>query len=274
MRVCPLCPRHCALENGRTGACHARANREDVIIPLGYGQLTSLALDPIEKKPLARFHPGSHVLSVGSFGCNMACFFCQNAEISFAGEADAALEEMPPDGLVTLAASMVHRGNIGLAFTYNEPLLNHEYIRDCAALLRQRGFKTVLVTNGCFCLEELGDLLTLTDAMNIDLKGFSPAWYRRLGGDLETVKAFIKEAVKTSHVEVTTLVVPGENDNAGEIDSLSAWLSSLSPDIPLHLTRFFPRHKAKGYAPTEPAALLRLCDTARRHLRHVYAGNL
>lgn len=274
MTVCPLCPRRCALREGQTGACRARINRGGRIIPLGYGKLTSLALDPVEKKPLARFHPGSFILSAGSFGCNMACFFCQNAGISFAREEDVPLRQMQPEELVRLAESLVPRGNIGLAFTYNEPLLNHEYIRDCAVLLRERGLKTVLVTNGCFNLEPLGDLLGLTDAMNVDLKGFTQAWYARLGGDLDTVKTFIKTAMETSHVEVTTLVVPGENDGAEEIGALASWLASLDPETPLHLSRFFPRHKAAGYPATDPAALMRLCEEARRYLKYVYAGNL
>jgi len=274
MTRCNLCPRHCRLDEGQNGFCRARVCRGGRVLPKGYGKLTSLALDPIEKKPLARFCPGSRILSVGGFGCNMSCFFCQNAGISFCGEEDAPLRRMAPEELVSLADSLKPGGNIGLAFTYNEPLLNPEFVSDCADLLRPRGLKTVLVTNGCFCLDALGGLLAKTDALNVDLKGFTPAWYRRLGGDLETVKAFISAAAAVTHVEVTTLVVPGENDGADEIAALSAWLASLRPDIPLHLSRFFPRHKAQAYPATDPGTLKRLAQIARESLQYVYLGNL
>ncbi len=274
MILCPLCPKGCILREGQTGACRARENVSGHIVPKGYGKLTSLALDPVEKKPLARFHPGSFILSAGSFGCNMSCFFCQNAVISFANGDDIPIRRMDPEELVRLAEDMTPRGNIGLAFTYNEPLLNHEYVRDCAVLLRERELKTVLVTNGCFNLAPLGDMLTLVDALNIDLKGFTSEWYARLGGDLETVKAFIIAAARSSHVELTTLVVPGENDSEDEIGAIASWIASVDPEIPLHLSRFFPRHKAAGYQNTDPAVLIRLCGIARGRLKHVYAGNI
>lgn len=273
MTRCGLCPRHCRLEEGQTGFCRARFCRDGMILPKAYGKLTSLALDPVEKKPLARFFPGSRILSAGSFGCNMSCFFCQNAGISFAGE-ETVTHQMAPGELVILAESLKPSDNIGLAFTYNEPLLNPEFISDCIDLLRPRGMKTVLVTNGCFCLNALDGLLEKIDAFNIDLKGFTRGWYRRLGGDLETVKVFIAAAAVVSHVEVTTLVVPGENDGEEEIAALSSWLASLRPDIPLHLSRFFPRHQAQGYPATDPDALKRLAQVARGSLRFVYLGNL
>ncbi len=273
MSACSLCPRRCALSEGQTGFCRARVMREGKSEPLGYGKLTAIALDPIEKKPLARFFPGSRVLSVGSFGCNMNCYFCQNHEISCAGEGEAPWREMSPEALCRLAEETKSQGNIGLAFTYNEPMLNLEYIADCADLLRPLGMKTVVVTNGCFCLDAAGGVMGKADAFNIDLKGFSGAWYHRLGGDLETVKAFIAAAQETSHVEVTTLVVPGQNDSPEEIGALAAWLASLSPDIPLHLSRYFPRYKARGQ-PTEKQALLDLAGIASRHLRTVLVGNV
>lgn len=273
MSACPLCPRHCALSEGKIGFCRARVIRNGKSEPLGYGKLTAIALDPIEKKPLARFYPGSRILSVGGFGCNMSCYFCQNHEISCAGEGDVPWRKMSPEALCRLAEEMREQGNIGLAFTYNEPLLSPEYIADCADILRPLGLKTVAVTNGCFCLEAVGGLLGKVDAFNIDLKGFSAAWYRRLGGDLETVKSFIKAARAASHVEVTTLVVPGQNDSPEEIEALAAWLASLSPGIPLHLSRCFPRHKAHGQ-PTEKQVLFDLAGIASRHLRTVLIGNV
>jgi pyruvate formate lyase activating enzyme len=272
--TCPLCPRHCVLHENQTGFCCARKNQGGVLVPLGYGKLTSLALDPIEKKPLNRFHPGSKILSAGGFGCNMACFFCQNAEISNAGADDVPIREIGPEALVNIAESLKPRGNIGLAFTYNEPLINLEFILDCFRLLKQMSMNTVLVTNGCFCADAMGDLFGLTDAMNIDLKGFTSAWYRRLGGDLDTVREFIKTAFRFSHIEITTLIVPGENDSPEEMEELSAWLASLSPEIPLHISRFFPRHQASGYSPTSVESIQMLCGVARNRLTYVYPGNI
>ncbi len=273
MSACGLCPRRCQLSEGQTGFCRARVMREGLSRPLGYGRLTSLALDPVEKKPLARFHPGGLILSAGSFGCNMNCYFCQNHHIARAGAEEGPWREFSPRELCGLALELAPRGNIGLAFTYNEPMLNPEYIADCADILRDMGLKTVVVTNGNFCLEAAGDTMNRVDAFNIDLKGFTEDWYRRLGGDLETVKAFIRAASRTSHVEVTTLVVPGQNDSPEEIDALARWLAGVGPDIPLHLSRYFPRYRASG-APTDRRALFSLAEVARWHLNHVLVGNV
>ncbi|NLC32519.1 MAG: AmmeMemoRadiSam system radical SAM enzyme [Clostridiales bacterium] len=272
--ICPLCPHHCRLGEGKIGLCRARIGRDGKSQPLGFGQLTSISLDPIEKKPLAHFHPGSNILSVGSFGCNMSCYFCQNEEIAQACQGDVPTRSVSPHALCAQAQALQNQGNIGIAFTYNEPMLNPEYIGDCAAILKPLGLYTVVVTNGCFCLDAVGDLLPQVDAFNIDLKGFTDAWYRRLGGDLDTVKQFIKAAHKVSHVELTTLVVPGENDSEEEIDALAAWVASIDPDIVLHMSRFFPRAKARDKEATNKELLLRLCDVARRHLKHVMPGNI
>jgi pyruvate formate lyase activating enzyme len=275
LTACPVCPRHCLLEEGGLpGCCRARALRDGESKPLGYGKLTSLALDPIEKKPLSFFRPGSRVLSCGSFGCNMNCYFCQNSGISMADEQGVAHTDVSPGQLCALAEAQVSRGNIGVAFTYNEPLVAYEYIVDTGRLLKARGLCTVVVTNGCFCLDAMGDLMDIVDAFNIDLKGFTDSWYHRLGGDLATVKAFIQEAVQHAHVELTTLVVPGQNDSEEEISALAAWVASLDRDIPLHLSRFFPRHRAAEPHPTDRQALLYLCAVAERHLRRVVPGNI
>lgn len=169
--ACPLCFHHCRLEPGQSGLCRARANQNGKIISLSYGKITSLALDPIEKKPLRRFHPGSQILSVGSFGCNLSCPFCQNHEIAAAGPQVPA-RDFSPDQLVELACSLLGRGNIGIAYTYNEPLVGYEYLMDTARLAREAGLLNVLVSNGT--LEEIPflDLLPLLDALNLDLKGF------------------------------------------------------------------------------------------------------
>ena len=269
---CDICFHHCELDEGRTGLCRARANRGGQIVPLNYGRLTSLALDPIEKKPLRRFHPGGLVLSLGSFGCNLRCPFCQNAEISMAG-AEFPARDYSPEALVQLALALRPRGNLGLAYTYNEPLVGYEFVRDCAALVREAGMFNVLVTNGTVEEAPWRALLPLIDAVNIDLKGFTEAWYRRLGGDLETVKRSIALAAEACHLEVTTLVVPGCNDGEDELRALSGWLASLSPDIPLHISRFFPRHRMNDLPPTPVDTVYRLAAVARERLRYVYTGN-
>ena len=270
--TCALCFHHCTLSESQTGACRARGNRNGRIVPLNYGKLTALALDPIEKKPLRHFHPGSRVLSVGSFGCNLHCPFCQNASIAAAGE-ETYTQDCTPEQLVQKALKLREKGNIGLAYTYNEPLVGYEYVRDCAELIHQAGLYNVLVTNGTIEEGPWLELLPLLDAVNIDLKGFTQSWYRRLGGDLETVKRSIALAAPSCHVEVTTLIVPGENDGEDEMRALSAWLSSVSPDIPLHVSRFFPRHHMQDRPPTPVSTVYRLVNIAREQLQYVYTGN-
>lgn len=270
--TCTLCFHHCVLEEGRTGLCRARANRDGAVVPLNYGRLTALALDPIEKKPLRRFHPGSVILSAGSFGCNLRCPFCQNAEIAAAGT-EAYTRDCTPEQLVQQALALREKGNIGVAYTYNEPLVGYEYVRDCAALVRRAGMVNVLVTNGTIEEAPWRALLPLLDGVNIDLKGFTEAWYRRLGGDLETVKRSIALAAEQCHLEVTTLVVPGENDSDEEMRALSGWLASVSPEIPLHVSRFFPRHLMQDRPPTPVQTVYRLAEVARERLRYVYTGN-
>ena len=270
---CELCFHHWALDDGQTGLCRARACQDGKIISLNYGKLTSLALDPIEKKPLRRFHPGSLILSVGSFGCNLRCPFCQNHEISMAGDSGIPTVEVSPEQLAAQAAELVPHGNIGVAYTYNEPLIGYEYVRDCAALVHEQGMVNVLVTNGTVEEEPWRALLPLIDAANIDLKGFTPAWYRRLGGDLETVKRSIALAAERCHVEVTTLLIPRENDSEEEIRELARWLASISPEIPLHLSRFFPQYQMVDRLPTPVEQVYRLSEAAQEYLSHVYTGN-
>lgn len=270
--ICALCPHHCDLREGQTGLCRARTNKDGVIFCNNYGRLTSLSLDPIEKKPLHRFHPGSLILSAGSYGCNLRCPFCQNCEISMADDTVRTVYVSPSD-LVQRAEDLVPQGNIGLAFTYNEPLVGYEYVRDCAKLAHERGLKTVLVTNGTICRQPLLDLLPLIDAMNIDLKSFTQSFYTIVGGLLETVKETISLSAAHCHVEVTTLIIPGENDSEEEMQALSRWLASVNPEIPLHITRFFPRYKMQDKPPTPVETLRRLYDIAAKNLRYVYMGN-
>jgi len=270
---CGICPHRCNLKEGQTGLCRARSNRGGQIRCDNYGLVTSLALDPIEKKPLHRFFPGSTILSVGSFGCNMHCPFCQNFEISMADIDTSAYTLISPEKLISQAVSMKSKDNIGVAFTYNEPFVGYEYVYDSSALAHKNDLKTVLVTNGYVNEEPLLRLLPYIDAMNIDLKTFSADYYRRLGGNLEDVKRTILLSSFTCHVEVTTLIVPGENDTDEEMRSLSAWLASVDPDIPLHISRFFPRYKMLDRPATKTKTVYHLAGIAREALHFVYEGN-
>ena len=275
--ICQVCIHNCALSPGQTGLCGARKNEGGEIICDNYGRITSLALDPIEKKPLKDFHPGSMILSVGSYGCNLRCPFCQNHEISMADRGAFETEYVFPEQLADTALlwkEQKRTGNIGVAYTYNEPLVGWEYVRDTARLVREYGMVNVLVTNGTASQKVLEELLPWIDAMNIDLKGFREEYYRKLGGDLETVKAFITRAAESCHVELTTLIVPGENDSPEEMEAQAKWISALNPAIPLHITRFFPRYRMQDREATDVNQLYRLARTAERYLEKVYVGNV
>jgi pyruvate formate lyase activating enzyme len=271
--ICNLCPHKCKLDENQIGFCRARSNKEGIITAINYGRITSIALDPIEKKPLHQFFPGSKILSVGSFGCNLRCPFCQNYEISMAGNDAIETRFTSPDELVETAISLKSQGNIGIAYTYNEPLVGYEYVRDCAMAAKEKQLKNVVVTNGCFYEEPLRELLPFIDAMNIDLKAFHDEFYQKISGDLETVKRAIILASEFTHLEVTTLIVPGENDSEDEIRSMSQWLGSVHPDIPLHLSRFFPCYKMTDRNSTDVASVYALAEIARESLQYVYVGN-
>ena len=272
-QICNYCHHHCLLQEGKTGFCRVRTLQEGKNFCGNYGFITSLALDPIEKKPLNRFYPGTWILSMGSYGCNLRCPFCQNFSISQNGRDAFPPVIATPEQLAAKAAELKSRNNIGIAFTYNEPLLSWEFIRDTGRLVHENGQKNVVVTNGNFSVEIAENLAGIVDAYNIDLKGFTPEWYRKLGGDLETVKAFITEAVKTAHVELTTLIVPGENDTPEEMESIARWIASLSPDIPLHVSKFFPRWNMVDRNETPVGRVYRLAEIARKYLQFVYTGN-
>jgi len=190
-----------------------------------------------------------------------------------AKETDIDYINISCEELVEKAAELKVRGNIGIAYTYNEPLIGYEFVKDSGLLAKKRGLKNVVVTNGYICEKPLRELLSIVDAFNIDLKGFTNEFYKKLQGDLNTVKNTIKIAAKACHVEVTTLIVPGENDSENEIEALSKWLSDISPDIPLHITRFFPRWKMADKNSTPVKTVYRLAEVARRHLRYVHEGN-
>ena len=279
MAICKTCFRHCDIPEGGLGFCGARTCEDGVVTAANYGKVTSLALDPIEKKPLARFHSGSMILSAGSYGCNLRCPFCQNYEISWSKEAFRFAEKaeyISPEELANIAESCRSRGNIGVAFTYNEPLIGYEYIRDAARLVHERGMYNVIVTNGTADLSVLEEIAPYIDAMNIDLKGFTDSYYKDvLGGDRGMVMDFITEAVKRCHVELTTLIVPGENDSEEEwVAALTdADGTSIGQTIPLHITRFFPRFNMTDRSATDIGQIYRLVDIAREELQYVYSGN-
>ncbi|MBQ6294360.1 MAG: AmmeMemoRadiSam system radical SAM enzyme [Firmicutes bacterium] len=281
MAVCSVCFRHCKIEEGQIGFCGGRTAKDGRTAAYNYGRVTSLALDPIEKKPLSRFHPGSRILSAGSFGCNLRCPFCQNYDISWSGQAMRYAEKaetLSPEELADLAEQLKARNNIGIAFTYNEPLIGYEFVRDTAKLVHERGMKNVLVTNGTAELAVLEELKPYVDAMNVDLKGFTDRYYSKvLGGDRKMVMDFIEAAAGFCHVELTTLIVPGENDSEEEMRELSAWVSRLrNPDgesLPLHVSRFFPRFHMQDRGPTDVRKVYRLAEIARENLEYVYTGN-
>ena len=285
MATCKVCFRHCRLDEGRIGFCGARKCYNSKVIPDNYGKVTAIALDPIEKKPLKRFFPGKFILSLGSYGCNLRCPFCQNYEISWS-EASKKYKEiaesLTPEQIRDIAVKYKEKGNIGAAFTYNEPLIGFEFVRDTAKLIHKEGMLNVLVTNGTAELWVLEELLPYIDAMNIDLKGFSERYYSKtLGGDLYTVRSFIEKAVQHCHIELTTLIVPGENDSKEEMLKLSEWISNLKDisgkrigqEVPLHISRFFPRFNMTDRAATDVRLIYELADTAREKLKYVYTGN-
>lgn len=271
--VCQVCMHHCRLKPGQQGICRARKNENGTVICTNYGKVTSLNLDPIEKKPLNLFYPGSLILSVGSYGCNLRCPFCQNHEISMADEAASITRDLSPEELTECAFKYRPVGNIGVAFTYNEPLVGWEYVRDTAGLVHDRGMKNVMVTNGSAELPVLETLLPYIDAMNIDLKGFRPEYYRKLGGDLKTVKAFIARASEDCHVELTTLIVPGENDDFSQMEEEAAWIASVDRNLPLHVTRFFPRYRMTDREATDVQRVYDLAAAAGKYLNYVFVGN-
>lgn len=276
---CDVCFRHCDLKKGDTGFCGARIGLSDSVVSSNYGRITSLALDPIEKKPLHRFYPGSKILSAGSYGCNLRCPFCQNSEISWGEEARNIVvtsETITPEELVSIAERQQKNGNIGIAFTYNEPLVGYEFVRDTAKLSHGFGMKNVIVSNGTASLSVLSELVPYIDAMNIDLKCFDADVYSKvLGGSLEMTMEFIEEAVKHAHVELTYLIVPGLNDSPEKMREMTAWIASLKDgkDIPFHVSRFFPCFHMTDRPATPVSMVYELAEVARESLNYVYTGN-
>lgn len=268
---CHLCPKNCMINEGQAGFCRVRHNTGGKLYSLNYAQATAQALDPIEKKPLYHFYPGSTILSLGTWGCNFACRFCQNWHIAQAQPQATLLE---PEKAAALASQLVSQGNIGIAYTYSEPSVWYEYILDTARLIQAAGLSNVLVSNGFINEQPLQELLPYIAAMNIDVKAFNEQFYQKVcAGKLADVKRTVEQAAQQCHVEITTLIVPGHNDSIEEIASLAKWLASISKDIPLHLSRYFPNYKMA--APPTPVSILESGEAAaRKYLNYVYLGNV
>ncbi|MBN1130536.1 MAG: AmmeMemoRadiSam system radical SAM enzyme [Chitinispirillaceae bacterium] len=267
---CDLCPHHCRIRPGRRGICLTRENIDGSLVSSNFCRPLSLAVDPIEKKPLYHFFPGSSIFSTGPNGCTFKCSFCQNCEIS---QELLTAREVTPRWLADKVASS---GAIGIAYTYSEPIIWFETIMEVGARVRDMGLKNVMVTNGFIEPAPLADLLTLVDAMNIDIKSMNPAFYRRIcKGSLEPVLAAC-EMVKRAgcHLEITHLLIPGENDDPAETESLASFIAShLGKDTPLHLSRYFPRYRMNHASTPEPL-LVRAHEIALQHLDFVYLGNM
>lgn len=265
---CELCFHACVLDEGKLGFCLARRNVDGRLLAETYGELVAVHMDPIEKKPLYHFHPGEDVLSVAGNGCNLACPFCQNREIS---REKSPSKFVSPEELISLAQRSRSKG---IAYTYTEPLVWFEYVLDSAKLARDAGLYNVIVTNGIISQEPLEELLPYLDAANVDLKGDAEFYRKVLKGDrdstLRTIRMLYQAGV---FVEVTTLLIPGGNDSELEVDAVISFIEELNPAIPLHLSRYFPYH---GYpAPATPVnTMLRAHEQARKRLPYVYVGNI
>jgi pyruvate formate lyase activating enzyme len=274
--ICNLCPNNCNIKNGQFGSCGVRGNKGGKgIIPL-YGFISALAVDPIEKKPLYHFKPGSKILSLGFLGCNLHCPFCQNWHISQSTDIfeqpDSQNKWLKPEAIISAA---LNQNTPSIAYTYSEPLVHIEYVLECMALARSHSIANVLVTNGCANVQAAEKILELTDAANIDLKSFNEETYRKcLKGDLNTVLDFIKLAHKMGvHIEITTLVVPDLNDSADELDAAAQFIASIDSKIPWHLTAYHPDYRWNA-PPTDRDFLLRAAKEAGKKLTFVHTGNI
>lgn len=267
---CELCPHHCTLAEGHAGLCKVRKVVEGELKAGGYGLLSSSHVDPIEKKPLYHFHPGMAIFSIGGWGCNLSCLFCQNWTIS--QEVDWQSRAYRPQEIIQTAKSHHSRG---IAYTYNEPLINIEFVSDCARLAREQGLLNILVTNGFIEEKPAAILLPYVDALNLDVKSVEPGFYKKqCHGLLDPVLRFSKQAVAAGcHVEITNLIIPGLNDSDAQIKALAGWISgSLGKDTPLHLSAYHPEYKMNLPA-TSLGTLERAYAACKRELSYVYVGN-
>ncbi|AFK06299.1 MULTISPECIES: AmmeMemoRadiSam system radical SAM enzyme [Mesotoga] len=267
---CLLCPLHCIIKPDQVGFCGVRKNVDGMLYSLNYGQLTSIAIDPIEKKPLYHLFPGEKILSVGSWGCNLRCNFCQNWEIS--KQRPKTVMRVMPQQLIQIA---LERESRGIAFTYNEPIVSFEFILDTSRAAAKEGIYSILVTNGVIDEEPMDLLSQSVRGMNIDLKGWNDEFYVK---DIGTEKRVVLRSIETArkagtHIELTTLIIPGKNDSPEEMREEAKWISGLSKDIPLHINRYFPNYKST-IPPTSPDSLIQLAEVAKEYLRYVYVGNI
>ena len=273
---CDVCPRACKLREGQRGSCFVRARQDDQVVLTTYGRSSGFCVDPIEKKPLNHFLPGTSVLSFGTAGCNLACRFCQNWDISKSKDTDTLAAEASPVGIAETAQRL---GCRSVAFTYNDPVIFLEYAIDTAAACREVGIKSVAVTAGYVCDEPRRQLFGAVDAANIDLKGFTEDFYRHVAaGRLDSVLETIEYVHHETDVwlELTTLLIPGLNDADDELDRMTTWIADrLGPDVPLHFTAFHPDYKLMDRPPTPPATLSRARAIAVANgLHYVYTGNV
>jgi len=266
--VCGLCPHECTIADGKRGICGVRENRDGVLYALTYERVASAQMDPIEKKPLYHFYPGSAILSLGSVGCNFSCDFCQNWSLV---TSPVPRTEYSVDDVVEL--SRKHE-SIGVAYTYNEPFIWYEFLMDAGRAVKEAGFFNVLVTNGFVNPDPLSEILPIIDAMNIDLKAMNDEFYRtHCKGKLQPVLDTIRKASKSCLVELTNLIIPGHNDADDDLQALTDFIAETNPDIPLHLSRYFP-HRSFSAPPTPEETMMRALSIASEKLNYVYVGNM
>ena len=272
--ICILCPHNCSIAKGKTGVCRVRRHTGNQLTAESYGLVSSLNFDPVEKKPLYHFFPGQQVFSLGTVGCNLNCSFCQNCDISQAGIQDISnLKRFSPEQVVDISLSRPE--NIGIAFTYNEPSIWFEFVYDTAKQAKARGLKTIMVSNGFVEKEPMDELLRFIDAFNIDLKGFSEDFYRKVtGSKLAPVKDRLRQIRKAgNHLEVTNLVIPTLNDDPDKFKKMIEWIEGeLGPDTVLHLSRYFPMNRMTLDS-TPVQKLIELYEIADEKLNFVYLGN-
>ena len=265
---CLLCPNFCVIADGKRGSCRVRSNRGGKLYADGYGEVVSLAIDPIEKKPLYHFYPSKLILSTGPNGCNFRCGFCQNNDIS---QGEVFTRHVSPGDMAQLASK---DGSFGIAYTYTEPFIWFEYIRDTGKLVHEKGLVNVLVTNGYVNEEPLRELLPIVDAMNVDVKSMRPEFYSKVcGGKLEDVLRTVEKASDSCHIEITNLIIPNHNDTDEDFEKLADWICSIDRSIPLHYSRYFPRYRfSEPQTPVE--TLRRAFEIAKSKLKYVYVGNI
>lgn len=281
---CHLCPQECLIRSGRVGICYVRQNIGGSLYALTYGRVAACHLDPIEKKPLYHFYPGKTIFSVSGIGCSLGCPYCQNWELAHPKDkflrqdpqvvVEKTTVELSSQQAVKMALDYRRNDNIGIAYTYNEPLIWFEYLFDTAKLIRDNNLKNVVVTNGYLNEEPLNELLPYIDAMNIDVKGFTNEFYHRLGGRLEPVLRLAEKAKKACHIEITNLLIPGWNTDEQQVRELVDWVAdSLGADTPLHFSRYFPARKVT-LPPTPVAEMEKAKQIGLERLKYVYLGNV